>query len=195
MVYKYEEKIVNRNNIDNFYNKNSFVGYILPNGEIYQCKEHNISNIDTVLRMDLDLLIKNYNDKDKILDNDSNDILMKIIVSYLNKLSQEQIVALNNFINKNNLFVSDLIVQLFGCHLVTRLNKLIITSEIDHSLFFDYLLNDFKINTIDKMIYDKDNKEYKFIHGIDRNEYLYDEIDKIKKGINNDEVELFYRGK
>ena len=195
MMYEYDKRIVNQNGVDNFYSKTNFIEYILPNGEIYQCMEHNISNIETVLKMDLDLLMKNYEDKEKILNNESDDKIMEIIINYLNKIPYEQIVALRDFINKNNLFVSDLIVQLFGCHLVTRLNKLILTSEIKHDLFFNYLLNDFKINTIDKIVYDKEMKTYKFMHGFDRNEYLYDEIDKIKKSVNNDEIDLFYKSR
>ena len=195
MVYKYEKRIANQKNIDNFYSKDNFVGYILPNGDVYQTLVHNVSNIDTVLTMYLDLLERSFNKKEEILNVNTSDPILKIVINYLKNIYYDEVIALKKFIRANNLFIRDLIVQLFGCHLVTRLNKTIITSKIDHSPFFNYLLNDFHITTIDKIVYDDEKKEYVFHHGIERNEYLYDEINGIKNNIRDNEVELFYKGK
>lgn len=195
MVYKYEKEIVNTKNIDHFYDKNNFVGYILPNGDIYQCIEHNVSNVDTVLRMYLQILKDHYGDKEVLLKKDTTDKLLKLVINYLKNATYFEIVALSKFINEHNLFVSDVIVQLLGCHLVTRLDKTIVTSEINHKCFFNYLLNNFTVRTIDKMVYDPDLHEYKYVTGLDRNEYLYDEVEKIKKEVKEEERELFYRTK
>ena len=195
MVYKYEKEIVNTKNIDHFYDKNNFVGYILPNGDIYQCIEHNVSNVDTVLRMYLQILRDHYDDKEELLKKDTTDKLLKLVINYLKNATYFEIVALSKFINKHNLFVSDVIVQLLGCHLVTRLDKTIVTSEINHKCFFNYLLNNFTVRTIDKMVYDPDLHEYKYVTGLDRNEYLYDEVEKLKKEVKEEERELFYRTK
>lgn len=195
MVYKYEKEIVNTKNIDHFYDKNNFVGYILPNGDIYQCIEHNVSNVDTVLRMYLQILKDHYGDKEVLLKKDTTDKLLKLVINYLKNATYFEIVALSKFINEHNLFVSDVIVQLLGCHLVTRLDKTIVTSEINHKCFFNYLLNNFTVRTIDKMVYDSDLHEYKYVTGLDRNEYLYDEVEKLKKEVKEEERELFYRTK
>lgn len=195
MVYKYEKEIVNTKNIDHFYDKNNFVGYILPNGDIYQCIEHNVSNVDTVLRMYLQILKDHYGDKEVLLKKDTTDKLLKLVINYLKNATYFEIVALSKFINEHNLFVSDVIVQLLGCHLVTRLDKTIVTSEINHKCFFNYLLNNFTVRTIDKMVYDPDLHEYKYVTGLDRNEYLYDEVEKLKKEVKEEERELFYRTK
>ena len=194
MVYKFDKRVVNYSKVDHFYDKNNFVGYILPNGEIYPCKNHNVSNVKTVLEMSIELLKRNFNDKKSIIDNSSHDKLLNIVINYLNKATYDEILALSKFMDKN-LYISDIIVQLFGCHLITRLNKTIITSEINHDCFFDYLLNDYKIFTIDKIIYDKDKKEYRFVSGKDRNDYLHDEVNEIKKSVKNEELDLFYKGR
>ena len=193
MVYKFDDRIVNNGNVNSFFDKKKFVGYILPDGEIYHCINHNVSNVGTVLDMDIELLKSNFADKDKILTNNTSDKLMQLVINYLYRASYDEIVALSKFIKENSLGISDLIVQLFGCHLVTRLNKTILTSETNHSPFFNYLLNDFSVCTIDKIMYDNEKKEYVFIHGVDRNEYLYDEIERIKKSVNTEEIELFYK--
>ncbi len=192
MVYKFEEKIVNRNNVNNFYDKNNFVGYILPNGEIYSCKEHNVSNIKTILFLFIELLVKNFQDKDKFLI-DTDDKLLKIIFNYLKNVSYDEIIALNDFIHQNNLFTSDLIVQLFGCHLVTRLDKTILTSETNHECFFNYLLNNFTVYNIDKIVYDKNLKQYKYVKTSNTNKSVYDEIDEIKTYVAENSKKLFYK--
>ena len=171
------------------------MGYILPNGDIYQCIEHNVSNVDTVLRMYLQILKDHYGDKEVLLKKDTTDKLLKLVINYLKNATYFEIVALSKFINEHNLFVSDVIVQLLGCHLVTRLDKTIVTSEINHKCFFNYLLNNFTVRTIDKMVYDSDLHEYKYVTGLDRNEYLYDEVEKLKKEVKEEERELFYRTK
>ena len=193
MIYNFEKEIINRNDVHHFYDEKNFVGYILPDGSIYKCKNHNVSNADTALNMFLMILKDHYDDKDKLLSIETNDKLLKIIVNYLRKLSHEEINALIKFIDQNNLLISDLIVSLFGCHLVTRLDRTILTSESNHECFFNYLLNDFKIHTIDKILYDFETLEYKFVKPLDRNEYLYDEINIIKQNTNNKDISLFYR--
>lgn len=195
MVYKYEKEIVNTKSIDHFYDKNNFVGYILPDGSIYQCVEHNVSNVDTVLRMYLQILKDHYGDKEELLKKGTTDKLLKLVINYLKNATYFEIMALSKFISEHNLFVSDVIVQLLGCHLVTRLDKTIVTSEVNHKCFFNYLLNDFTIRTVDKMVYDPDLHAYKFVAGLDRNEYLYDEVEKLKKEVKEEERELFYRTK
>ena len=45
------------------------------------------------------------------------------------------------------------------------------------------------------MVYDSDLHEYKYVTGLDRNEYLYDEVEKLKKEVKEEERELFYRTK
>ena len=195
MIYQFEEKIVNQNGINHFYDKNNFVGYILPNGNVYSCKMHNVSNVDTVLSMYLDLLVNHFDAKDDLLDINSSDELLKLVINYLKKASHEELIALKEFIRNNNVFISDLLVELFGCHLVTRLDRTILTSEENHELFYNYLLNDFKIVNIDKIFYDNETKEYKYISCILRNDYLYDEINSIKKSVNNGSIELFYKGR
>lgn len=193
MIYNFEKEIVNKKDVMHFYDKNNFVGYILPDGSIYKCKNHNVSNVDTVLTMFLMILKDNYADKEKILSIETSDKLLQIIIRFLKKASNEKIVALLQFIKDNNLVVSDLIVSLFGCHLITRLDRTILTSETNHTLFFNYLLNDFTIHTIDKIIYDSVKKEYKYFKQNDRNDYLYDEVKYIKESVCNDDIALFYK--
>ena len=195
MIYSFENIVVNNSNVNNFYSKSNFVGYLLPNGDIYQCKEHNVSNIYTVLTMDLELLKNHFEDKEKILKNSSSDKLLDLVIKYLNNCTYEKIVALSDFIRHNSLFISDLLVQLFGCHLVTRLNRTILTSEIKHDCFYNYLLNDFSIVTIDKIVFDSDKEKYLFIKGINRNEYLYDEIKNIKENVSDNDIDLFYKSR
>ena len=195
MVYDFHKEIVNRNDVSHFYNKNNFVGYILPDGSIYQCKNHNVSNAETVISMYLMILNDNYEFKETLMNIETDDKLLQIITKHLIKMSHDEIVALIKFINENNLLVSDLIVSLFGCHLVTRLDKTILTSETNHEYFYNYLLNDFKICMIDKIYYDSNNKTFRFIKSINRNDYLYDEIENIKKMNNVDDIELFYKSR
>ena len=193
MVYKFDKSVVNERRLEDFYDKNNFVGYILPDGSIYKCKEHNIANVDTVFRLFMHIIKDNYGDKDRILNIEVTDRLIKLIIDYYRKSSYDEIVALDKFIDEKKLFISDILVQLFGCHLVTRLDKTILTSEFDHRYFYNYLLNDFTIRTIDKIIYDPNTHECKYTAFLDRNEYLYDEINNLKKEIKNDEIELFYK--
>ncbi len=193
MVYNFEEKVVNKNDVNHFYDKNNFVGYILPDGSIYKCQNHNVSNVDTVLNMYLMLFKDHYSDKDKLLRIETDDKLLKLIVNYLKRASYDEIMALSRFIEENKLLISDLIVSLFGCHLVTRLNRTILTSECNHECFYNYLLNDFTIYNIDKMYYDSKNKVFKYAVSTNRNDYLYDEIENIKRNVDKKDIDLFYK--
>ena len=113
----------------------------------------------------------------------------------LKNMSHEMIHALKDYIEKNKLFLSDVLVSFFGCHLVTRLHKEILTSESNHACFFNYLLNDFKITTVGKLIYDEEKKEFKYVVATERNDSLYDEIKQIKEEVKANEINLFYKGR
>ena len=102
MVYEYNPRIVNQKKIENFYDKSNFVGYILPNGEIFECKEHNVSNAITFLRMYLDILDTDYHKKDEILDSETNNRLLKILQYKLKKMSHDEIHALRVFIHNSS---------------------------------------------------------------------------------------------
>ena len=193
MVYSYNEEIVNRSNA--FFDEKNFVGYILPDGSIYKCVDHNVSNIETFFNMFLVILDEKYEEKDELLNIQTDDKLARIVLLKLKKMPHDEIAALRKFIDSNNIIISDLIVSLFGCHLITRLKKEIITSEIDHHIFYNYLLHDFKITTINKLKYDSEKKEYYYVKSNERNEYLYDEINKLKNEVSEDEIDLFYKSR
>lgn len=195
MVYEYNSKIVNRNKVDDFFSNRSFVGYILPDGTIFACQDHNVSDANTFLWMYLEILDHNYDKKDELLDAKTDNKLLELLDYHLKKMSHDEIHALYEYIYENNVFLSDLLVSFFGCHLITRLDREILTSEIDYHCFYNYLLNDFKITNVGKLVYDKNEKKYKHIYPIVRNEYLYDEIKRIKKEVKEDEIELFYKSK
>lgn len=190
MVYKYNPNIVNMSN--DFNDKKNFVGYILPDGSIFPCVEHNVSNVYSFFKLYLDLLDKDYDKRDEILNVETDNKLAKIVLYKLKTMSYDEVHAFNNKKNES-LMGSDFFVSFFGCHLVTRLRKLIITSELNHQCFYNYLLHGFKIMTIPKVMFNQEKKEYQFVSGKDRNEYLYDEIDKIRSEIKDEEIELFHK--
>lgn len=191
MIYNYDEGIVNRSN--EFFDDKNFVGYILPDGSIYKCKDHNVINIETFLQMYLNILDYEYEKRDELFSVDTKDKLGKVVFNKLRQMSHDEIHALKEFIDGNNIILSDLLVNFFGCHLITRLKKEIVTSEINHQCFYNYLLHDFKIKTIDKIMYNEENKTYQYVKANPRNDYLYDEIDKLKKEVNEEEIELFHK--
>ena len=191
MIYEYNDEVVNRSN--DFFDIRNFVGYILPDGSIFKCQNHNISNIDTFLKMYLDLLDSNYEKKDELLNIETDNKLAKVVISYLKKMSYEEIHSFIDFTTNNTLSISDLLVSFFGCHLVTRLKKEILTSEPNHVCFYNYLLHDFKIETIGKLVYDSNSKTYKYITPIVRNDYLYDEIERLKNEIGENDISLFHK--
>ena len=195
MIYEYNEKIVNRSNI--FNNKNNFVGYILPDGNIYECKEHNVSGVYSAFIMFMDLVEKDFDKKNEILNNaKTSDKLAQLLFYKLKNMSLDEIKAYKRFKPDDySMSISDIIVSFFGCHMVTRSKKQILTSELDHHCFYNYLLHDFTIETIPKIVYDSENKEYFAIEGKNRNDYLYDEINRIKKEISEEEIELFHKTK
>ncbi len=196
MIYEFDPRVVNRKKVDDFNKYTKFIGYILPDGDIFECKEHNVSDATSVLKMFLDILDNNYDNKNIILDTNSNNKLLDVLLTRLKHMSHDEIHALLDFINNNNEFtISDLLVSYFGCHLITRLDKEILTSEIDYHCFYNYLLNDFKIVNVGRVIYNEEKKICEYIQPRVRNEYLYDEINRIKSEVNEDEIELFYKGK
>ena len=193
MVYEYNEEIENRSN--NFADKKNFVGYILPDGTIYACKNHNVSNVDTFLKMYLVLLDKDYDKRNELLNIETSDKLAMVVLNRIKKMSYDEIHAFLEITKHNGFSISDLLVQFFGCHLVTRLKKEILTSETNHYCFYNYLLHNFQIVTIDKIIYNEEKKSYDFIKGNTRNDYLYDEIKEIKNVIKEDEISLFHKNR
>ncbi len=190
MAYQYYSEIVNNNEVSDFFSKDTFVGYILPNGQIYPCVQHNIEGIDTYLRLSLYNLKNHFADKDQILV-DTDDEVGKIVVNYLKKLSYDEICKLDSFISQNKLSLSDLMVQLFNCHLVTRLKKRIITSNPKHDLFYNYLLMGFSIDTIPRIYY-VDN-DFKFVESHYHNDSLYEEINEIVSSTKMEDKALFFK--
>lgn len=58
-------------------------------------------------------------------------------------------------------FFKDVLVQYLGYHSIERIPRTITTSEMKiYSTFYNYLLNDFTIHQIPRMIYDEDRKMY-----------------------------------
>ena len=193
MIYQYNSKVVNTNGVDDFFNKKNFVGYILPDGSIYECKNHNVENVKTFIKMSLFLIKDNYSEREKFLSADTNSPLMRIVSNYIKKTSYKELMALNSFIEQNNLEVSDLLVGLFGCHEITRSNKTILTALSNHEVFYNYLLNGFTVNTVNKIVYDEKNNTFIFKNSLNRNIETYNEIDNIKKDIFPGEEKLFHK--
>ena len=193
MIYQYNSKVVNTNGVDDFFNKKNFVGYILPDGSIYECKNHNVENVKTFIKMSLFLIKDNYSEREKFISADTNSPLMRIVSNYIKKTSYNELMALNSFIEQNNLEVSDLLVGLFGCHEITRGNKTILTALSNHEVFYNYLLNGFTVNTVNKIVYDEKNNTFIFKNSLNRNIETYNEIDNIKKDIFPGEEKLFHK--
>ncbi len=196
MIYEFNPKIVNRNKPKDFYTGRSFVGYILPNGDIVQFQNHNISDAETSLLMYLDILDNDYANKDKFLNGiETNNKLAQFVINHLKRMSHDEIHALLEYIHASHILLSDLLVYYFGCHLITRLDKEILTSENNYMCFYNYLLNDFKITNVGKLLYDGDNKRFIYVKPMDRNEYLYDEIKRIKNEVGDSQIDLFYKSR
>lgn len=100
MIYEYNAKVVNTNKLDDFYQKQNFVGYLLPDGTVFSCKNHNEEDADTFLKMGLSLMKINYDEKDLFLNEKTNNPLVKIIQNYLKKVSYEECLALAKFIRE-----------------------------------------------------------------------------------------------
>lgn len=96
-------------------------------------------------------------------------------------------------------FFKDVMVQYLGYHSVERIPKTITTSNIKiYETFYNYLLNDYKVIRIPKMIYDVDMKryiEYNFNDALlpDSELRLKDEIQAIKKLVPVSEIHKYYR--
>lgn len=191
MIYEYDEKIVNRS--DEFNNKNNFVGYILPDGSIYESVNHNVSDVYSFFRLYLDILNESYDKKDELLNVDTSNKLANVILKRMKTMSYDEIHALCLFTKQTNFMMCDLLVSFFGCHQVTRKKMQIITSEIIHEPFYNYLLHGFTITTAPKLVFDEEKKEYKYLFGKDQNEYLYDEIKSIRDSVKEEEINLFHK--
>ena len=133
MVYEFNPKVVNHNNVDSFFNEKNFVGYILPDGSIFKCINHNLTDADAFIRLYLPILDNDYHIKDELLNTNTDNKLTALMAKRLKNMSHEMIHALKDYIEKNKLFLSDVLVSFFGCHLVTRLHKEILTSESNHA--------------------------------------------------------------
>ena len=190
--YPYNAKVVNENEVNDFFNKDSFVGYILPDGEIYSCENHNVASLQSFYDMMVELLKNNYTHKDEFLGRETKDPLFLMVADFLYNNRLEDIIKFDNFIHQNNLSISDILVSFFGCHLVTRLNKRILTSSILHYPFYNYILMGFKIDTIPKIIY-KDNAFCFHEGSFYNNDFLMDEIEEINGEITEEEKPLFMR--
>ncbi len=190
--YKYYEEIVNNNEVKDFYNKTNFVGYILPNGNIYPCENHNIESIISAFNMCLSNLVTNYEDRELFLIRKSNDPILQLMLNFLWSLDHNKVLEFYEFIKTNNINLSDLLVSLFECHLVTRLNKKILTSSVLHYPFYNYILMDFTIETIPKIVY-KNNKFMFMDESLYNDDYLLDEIKMIKDDTYIDEKPLFFK--
>ena len=194
MIFEYFGEVVNDGNkIDDFYQKNKFVGFILLNGELYRTKNHNVDGISSFFYMSLHLLINYYDEKNSFLLDTTDDKLGKIVLNYLKKASKEELIALSKFINENHLDFSDLLVQLFGCHLITRLNKEILTSSYDKRCFYNYLLNNFKVYVVDKIVYNQEKEEFCFSNTRDFDIELDSEIKDIQNEVSQEEIDIFMK--
>lgn len=108
------------------------------------------------------------------------------------KMSHDEVCAFNRFINETTISFSDILVGYFKCHKISRFDKEIMTSVIDNKLFYNYILERFKIRTAPRIVYA--NNEFRII---DKeyliNEYLNDEIKKIKEDAFFGEEDLFHK--
>ncbi len=192
VYYEYHPEIINNNEVKDFFHKTNFIGYILPDGSIYSCNNHNIETLQSYYDMTIYFFKTDYQNKDLFLGKDTNDPLFLIVASFFLNNSLEDIIKFDEFVKKNNLTMSDIIVSFFGCHLVTRLNKRILTSNILHYPFYNYILMGFKIDNVPKIIY-RDG-EYCFLDNtLYNNDFLMDEIETIQEEVHDDEKPLFFR--
>lgn len=190
--YKYHEEIENNGNLNNFFDKNNFVGYILPDGTIYPCEKHNISSMESFFNLIVNNLYFKYDDKEKFLEKSIDDKLFQMLLDFFWKLSKEEAESLYQFTKDNKIDLSNILVSLIGCHLVTRLNKKILTSLSSHEPFYNYLLMGFEVETVSKIIY-KDGK-YIFYHdNLYNNDFLYDKVKRINDEILDSEKPLFFK--
>ncbi len=190
--YPYHREIENNSDINHFFDKNNFVGYILPDGTIYPCENHSMGSIASLFNLTLDCLCKYYDMKDEYLEEECDERLIQLIMKYFRKISYKQVIKLDNFIRNNNLDLSDILVGLFGCHLITRLNKKILTSSVSHQIFYNYLLMGYEVENVPKIIY-KDEKYSFYSDNLYNNDFLYDEIKTISNEAFVDEKSLFFR--
>jgi hypothetical protein len=192
VAYTYHEEVVNKNRPESFFKKVNFIGYILDDGTIYRAKNHNIESMSSFFSMTLINLINNFQDKDIILDLETNDRIGQILINYFRHASYDELVALEAFIEKYNLGLSDLLVSYFRCHLVTRLDREIITASNDFEPFHNYILMGFGIRKVDKMVYK--NKEFKFVDDTRvKNDCYLDNMNKLMSEISDEDRKLFFR--
>ncbi len=169
MRYSYNAKVVNVSDVDHFFDQDKFIGYILPNGDIYGCVEHNVPDVVTIINMAMEFAENNY-DLEVILNDDSKDMLMNLVVKKLRKMKREELINLRKFMQKEGLIVSDLLVQFFGCHDVTRGTKTIITSDTNLDDFLEYRIMGFNIKILEK-IEINDKGEFTFVRRLINDKY------------------------
>ncbi len=192
MAYTYHEEVVNTNQPENFFGKTNFIGYILDDGTIYRAKNHNIESMTSFFFMTLTNLIDKFENKDIILDLKTNDRIGQILINYFRHATYDELVALDKFIKKYNLGLSDLLVGYFRCHLVTRLNREIRTAANDFEIFHNYILMGFNIFKIDKMVYK--NKKFDFVDDTRvRNDCYLDNMRRLMSEISDEDRKLFFR--
>ena len=193
MAYEYHKEIVNVGETKDFYKQKNFIGYILSDGRIYQSHDHNIETISSFFSMTIENLRDNFDKRGEILDIETQDSIGQMLINYFRRVSYEEVVALDKFIKKNCLSLSDILVGYFNCHSITRLNKTIITSFNDFRPFHNYILMGFTIKKVDKILYC--NGEFKFVNDeMIKNERYLDEMEKLKIDVPSDEDrKLFFK--
>ena len=190
--YEYHEEIINNNKVEDFYGKTNFVGYILPDGSIYSCQNHNMETLETFYDMMIFYLKNDYKNKEKFLGRETKDPIFMMFRDFFWNATLEEIIKFDNFIKEKSLTLSDVLVSFFGCHLVTRLDKRILTSSVLHYPFFNYILMGFKVDTVPRIVYQ--NGQYSFNDGsLYNDDFLIDEIEEINDIVNDDEKPLFFR--
>ena len=189
--FKYYDEIVNDNNVENFYGKTNFIGYLIPDGSLYPCENHNIESLTSFFNMALVNLKNDYSNKELFLDEKSSDPLFQLALNFLWNASLDEIIKFDKFIHDKKLGMSDIIVSFFGCHLVTRLNKRILTSNVLHYPFYNYILMGFKIDTIPKIVY-KNNDFCFYTESLYNNDFLMDEIEELNF-VDDKEKKAFFR--
>ncbi len=202
MIYKFDKRI-----LDNYIKKikpdEEFYGYILPDGSLYKVKDHKISNKVTSFSTSIQILAgmheENYeNEKKSYLDFLKKDYpflsdpVIKMIMNYFDRVSYQEACAFTSFMNENGIELDDILVGFFKCHKISRINKEILTGVIDFNVFYNYMMEGFIIKNAPRLIYSDNSfklidKEYL------NNDYLYNEIEKIKDDSYFGEEHLFHK--
>ena len=96
-------------------------------------------------------------------------------------------------------FIKETFIMYLGYHSIERVKKTITTSELNiYETFYNYLLNDFTIFKMPKMMYDEKEKKY-IRYPVDhyylssKEQILKQEIDSIKKMVKLNDRYKYYR--